>query len=146
MNTLSVTFETIDSLNIDAIAIALVANRGQLSRALSLLDWRMCGLISHYIESGDITGARNELVLLPTLGRVAASRCFFFGFGDERSLESRIEEKIDWMRSSLQSALVESCAFIFPDYPSQVTLVAHELLQGNHSFKYHGIFANNSIN
>jgi hypothetical protein len=68
----------IDALEVDALAVFVGPER-PLQGFAGYADWRMCGALSRSIRSGFFRGGADEALLLPSVGRVRASRIFCFG-------------------------------------------------------------------
>lgn len=68
----------IDALDVDALAVFVGPER-PLQGFAGYADWRMCGAISRAIRNGFFVGRADEALLIPSGGRVHASRIFCFG-------------------------------------------------------------------
>lgn len=99
--TLSIEIETRPFERVQAdIAVAGVFEddrplRGSAARA----DWRLCGLISHLVESDRITGRVGEALLMPSGGRMRTSRVLVLGLG-QRAKRSGLQVQ-DLVRDAL---------------------------------------------
>jgi len=118
--------DTLDSLNVDAIAIALSADLSQMSGALGFLDWRLCGMLSDLILSEQIKGEPGELVLLSTYGRIKAPRLFVFGWGRQINFEVTCNTQVLWMLDVLKKAHINTCAMAMPES----SVLAHKIANG----------------
>ena len=79
--TLDASFEALDGLAIDTLALFIHPDRLPLRGAAGIVDWRLCGALSTALKEGGITGKRGERLLLPTHGKVGPSRLLIFGAG-----------------------------------------------------------------
>lgn len=77
----------IDALDVDALAVFVGPER-PLQGFAGYADWRMCGAISRAIRNGFFRGGADEALLLPSGGRVRASRIFCFGLPPEVPLKA----------------------------------------------------------
>ena len=65
--------------------------RGGAARA----DWRLCGGLSHRIESGDLSGKSGEALLIGCGRALAAPRLLLLGLGDRKSFDPvRVRDEI----------------------------------------------------
>lgn len=79
--------------------------RGSAARA----DWRLCGLISHLVQTRRMTGARGDAVLVPTSGRLRAGRVLLVGVG-ARGDRSALE-----VQDLVRDAMARVCALGLTD-------------------------------
>lgn len=112
--------QTLDTLDVEALALALTTDLRPLAGALGYLDWRFCGGISRMVEAGTITGKNGEKVLMPTLGRVRAQKVFLFGWGESDRLLDGATEKLSWMKKVLDEAKVQRVAIGLPEPARQL--------------------------
>lgn len=143
MTIISSTFDAIDTLNVDTIVVGLVDGELVLNRALALLDWRLCGLISQKFRQEEVSGKNRALLQLSSGGKIAAKHCLLAGLGTTRYLASEecVETELKWLIASLNKQAITSCAFIFPDDPPQLLHSAAKLLKSPQTFNCSGIFA-----
>ena len=119
--------ETLDQLDVDALAIGLCTDLKPPHGVLSFLDWRLCGSISDLITSGAITGQTDESILLATQGRIAARRVFLFGWGERKFLANTCQTNLHRMLAELKRAKVDSCALAVPDNCDEAMKAVHHL-------------------
>jgi hypothetical protein len=112
--------QTLDTLDVDSLALALTTDLRPLAGALGYLDWRLCGAVSRMVEAGTITGAAGEKVLMPTHGRIKATRVFVFGWGDSDKLLDGATDKLAWMKKVLDDAKAQKIAFGLPEPARQL--------------------------
>ena len=74
-------FDALDTLEVETLALFMLADRRPLRGAAGIIDWRLCGELSRALMSGGITGKLGERLLMPTHGRVGARRLIVFGAG-----------------------------------------------------------------
>ncbi|HSM92727.1 MAG TPA: peptidase M17 [Anaeromyxobacteraceae bacterium] len=68
----------LDALDVDSLAVFVGPER-PLQGLAGWVDWRLCGALSHALRDRFYGGGEREALLLPSAGRVGASRVFFFG-------------------------------------------------------------------
>lgn len=73
--------ESIDSVEVDSLALGIFVDERPLRGVAGLVDWRLCGLLSRFISAGRLSGRSAERVLMPGAGRIGATRIFVFGLG-----------------------------------------------------------------
>ncbi|OGQ90992.1 MAG: hypothetical protein A2289_00770 [Deltaproteobacteria bacterium RIFOXYA12_FULL_58_15] len=64
-----------------AVAVFCFSDVRPLCGVAGFLDWRLCGAISRRIETGDFAGHVDEVLLLPSEGRLGRQLVFAFGLG-----------------------------------------------------------------
>jgi Cytosol aminopeptidase family, N-terminal domain len=69
---------TLDVLDVDALAV-LVGPERPLQGLAGLVDWRLCGALTRALRGGLFGAAAGEALLLPTGGRVPATRVVAIG-------------------------------------------------------------------
>jgi hypothetical protein len=74
-------FDALDTLEVETLALFMLADRRPLRGAAGIIDWRLCGELSRALLSGGLTGKLGERLLMPTHGRVGARRLIVFGAG-----------------------------------------------------------------
>ena len=74
-------FAVLDTLDAETLVLFLVADRRPLRGAAGIVDWRLCGELSRALQTGSLTGALGERLLMPTHGRIGPKRLLLFGAG-----------------------------------------------------------------
>ena len=90
---------TLDDLPGDSLALFCPEDVRPLAGVMGLVDWRVCGAISHILERETFTGERGDVVLLPVWGRMGPRRLFIFGIGSVTEASDEI------LRRSFENAL-----------------------------------------
>jgi hypothetical protein len=86
--------------------------RGGAGRA----DWRLCGQLSQLIQSGRLTGARGEAILIPTGGGLAAPLLIGLGLGPRNRFDAEACEALGRDAADRARRLgVNSLALPLPD-------------------------------
>lgn len=98
--------ETLDTLEgIDALCVFVSVDERPLLGLAGYLDWRLCGRLSRVLEEGFFTGAGEDSLLLPTNGRIAASRVFVLGLGRSADLTA---EKVEGALKNAAKVLTQA--------------------------------------
>jgi len=71
----------LDASRADALVLTIFEDERPLRGASGLVDWRLCGRISHLLAEGRITGKRGETTLLPPRPRLPFDRLVLYGLG-----------------------------------------------------------------
>jgi len=72
---------SLDALEVDSVAV-FVGSERPLTGLAGLVDWRLAGGLSRAILAGTVTPEHGEVLLLPSGGRLQATRVFLFGVDD----------------------------------------------------------------
>jgi len=72
------TLGALDTLDVDGLLVFVGPER-PLQGLAGLADWRLCGAISRALRTGVFEARPEEALLLPSQGRLGASRIFCFG-------------------------------------------------------------------
>lgn len=78
---LAVELERWDGAHGDLLVVHIWTDVRPLRGAAGLLDWRLCGRLSSLIQSGRLTGAEGEQLLLPLGGRLPWAAAMVMGLG-----------------------------------------------------------------
>jgi len=65
----------------DALAVGIFSDKGPLHGPAAALDEALAGVIADLRDSGEVTGAADEVTLLHTLGKIEPSRVAIIGLG-----------------------------------------------------------------
>jgi hypothetical protein len=109
------TLAAVDALDVDSIVLGLCSDVRPLGGLMAMVDWRLCGRLSHAMEAGTITGAVGEKVLFPTGGRLAVPRLFIYGWGPHVHAKNHGAELLKGMVDMLDKARVKKVAFALPE-------------------------------
>jgi hypothetical protein len=75
---------TLDALDVEAMAL-LVGEERPLQGLPGLVDWRLAGALTRTITDGHYAAGPGEALLLPTLGRIPATRVVAVGWSTEQA-------------------------------------------------------------
>lgn len=109
--------QQLDALDADSIVCGYYEDVRPLPGLMGFLDWRLCGRLSRLLEAGTITGAADEKVLFPTLGRVPAPRLFLYGWGKRTEGRDKGQERVKAMLEIVDKAKGKKVVFAFPEPP-----------------------------
>ena len=73
----------------DALLVPVPRNERPLRGAAGLADWRLCGALSTALRDGQLTGATQELVLMPARPPFAGPHIVLVGVGPVEQLPGR---------------------------------------------------------
>ncbi len=111
---------SLDAASADALALFVGPER-PLQGLAGLVDWRLAGALSRALRAGHYAGSGGEQLLLPTNGRLGASRVFCFGLpeapADEAGFRAVAYRALDaLLRAGSKSQLtaLPPCAPGFP--------------------------------
>jgi hypothetical protein len=74
----------------DLLVTPFFAEDRPLRGPASRVDWRLCGLLSEMLGRGAFAGAVEEVVLVPTAGRLRAPRALLVGLGPRDAFSPKI--------------------------------------------------------
>lgn len=105
----------LDALKSEALCIPFFEDERPLTGALGLVDWRMCGRISSLIQQGRVSGAVNEVLLIPARPRLTFEKLFLFGLGPKQAFsETTFAEGVERMLVTLTKSRVRASALVLP--------------------------------
>ena len=97
-----------DSLPLDALEVELVVagfflEDRPLRGGAGRIDWRLCGLISEMLASGDLEAQRGTALLVGAPGAFSASRIMLVGLGSRADFGVAVAQ--DLMRDAMQRCI-----------------------------------------
>ena len=105
----------LDALRCEAIALPYFSDERPLRGALGLADWRLCGLLSRMLASGQLTGEALETTLVPARPKLAVEKLFMFGLGPLSALDDASRGRAQLhMLDTLARARVRTTALVLP--------------------------------
>lgn len=78
----------LDGLDVEVFVTPFHEDERPLRGAAGLLDWRLCGRLSQLVRAGRMRGVRDEIVLVPTMGRMVFERIVMIGAGRIGSVDA----------------------------------------------------------
>ncbi len=105
----------LDRLKSEALSLPWFSDERPLRGVLGLVDWRMGGRISRLIQSGRISGARDETTLVPARPRLTFEKVLLFGLGPREDFSVEVyEETTARILETLTRARVRASAVVLP--------------------------------
>ena len=75
-------FESLGALaGLDAVCLVVFEDERPLRGFAGVVDWRLCGMLSRFLQSGFFSGAIGDALLFPAQRPFCAPRVFCFGGG-----------------------------------------------------------------
>lgn len=98
------------------------------------VDWRLNGRISHFLKEKKITGKWEEVILIPTQGRIQSPFLLLFGLGKVRDYSYlRVREIVPFLLKPIKKLSVSKVCFSLPyheDYHVDCGKLIEVLLEG----------------
>jgi hypothetical protein len=116
---LSLHTRPIERLPADVAVAGFFADDRPLRGGAGRLDWRLCGLLSRYLQEPRFSGVLDERVLMPGADRIAPNRLFLFGLGARKRYSDTMKKVVEWAPEVLKSAGCRHLALALPG-PSRV--------------------------
>jgi hypothetical protein len=91
----------IKDVDADAVIVGFHEDVRPLKGAAGLLDWLLCGALSHLIIQKKVRGTSGEVALLTSRGKIQAAMIFMVGLGPR-------EASTDSLRAAARAAAVSS--------------------------------------
>jgi hypothetical protein len=115
----------LDALRCEALALPYFEDERPLRGALGLADWRLCGLLSRMLSSGQLRGDALETVLVPARPKLAVEKLFVFGLGTRAALDDAARTRAQQhMLDTLARARVRTTALVLPGRSLQAVAAA----------------------
>jgi hypothetical protein len=110
-----VSTEGVDLQECDLLAAGLFQDERPLKGTSGWLDWRLNGLLSHFLIEKRLTGNWKETVLIPSQGRITSRLILLAGLGKVREYSSlRVRELLPFLLNALMKLEVSSFSLSFP--------------------------------
>jgi hypothetical protein len=105
----------LDVVRGEALGVSIFSDERPLRGASGLVDWRLGGFVSRQLQAGRITGARGELTLVPSGGRLPFEKVVIVGLGPSSGLDGEVfDEGCRVMLDALHRAHVRSAFLVLP--------------------------------
>lgn len=116
MLTISFTNRAFDKLDSDCSVVTVFSDQRPLLGQSSLLDWRVNGRLSRLIQSQRFEGDFEDVLLLPSEGRVKSNDILLIGLGPKTAFEtSRISSLIEKLLKTLDQMKVKDFTICLSD-------------------------------
>jgi len=110
-----VSTEGVDLQDCDLLAAGFFQDERPLKGTSGWLDWRLNGLLSHFLIEKRLTGNWKESVLIPSQGRITPRLILLAGLGKVREYSSlRVRELLPSLLDTLRKLEVSSVSLSFP--------------------------------
>lgn len=108
--------EGLDSVgNVDSLCLFVAEDERPLRGIAGYVDWRLSGRLSEVLLDGFFTGVPSDWLLVPSSGRLTASRIFVAGLGPSTNLNaSTLGEALHGVAQRLARAKVKAVALEIP--------------------------------
>ena len=105
----------IEQLKSEALCVGMFADERPPRGALGLVDWRLCGWVSRLMQSGRLSGAVGETLMLPPRPRLPFDRLLVFGLGPRDEFDAgRFEDVTERLLRTLDRAAVRASVCDLP--------------------------------
>ncbi len=104
----------LDALEAPDLVLGLFEDVRPLPGTAGLVDWRLGGQLSRFIQSGWLDGTEDELALVPTSCRIGARRLFVLGLGARKRYAKRLVRVRERLPAVLHDAGSEGVALALP--------------------------------
>ena len=111
--------EHVDGLDTDTLLLFLPDHQGPFQGLAGLVDWRLTGRLSRYLQRGWLHGGKGESHLMPAHDRLPVRRLVGIGMGPAEKLDVKaIEDLAEQAGRALAAAKAPSVACSLPGEPS----------------------------
>jgi len=112
----------LDVVKSDAMCLCLYEEDWPLRGTPGLVDWRVCGHLSRQRETGWITCAPGEVVLVPLSARLACEKLLIIGMGsmNDGLTSARVAGGLHRMFETLEKLRVHATVIHLPGRPSNM--------------------------
>ena len=105
----------LDGIQSEALAMTFFEDERPPRGALGLIDLRLCGFLSRQLIAGRLSGRLDDMVLVPTRGRLSCDKLFVLGLGEREAFDGeRYETVLGTLFSALSRAKVRSSVWSLP--------------------------------
>jgi hypothetical protein len=126
--------EGIDVQECDVLVTGFFEDERPLKGSSGWIDWRLNGLISHFLMEKRLTGEWKETTLIPSHGRVTSPMILLLGLGEVREYHSlRLRELSSYLLETLKKLNASSICLSLPyeeNYNVDCGKLAEVLIEG----------------
>jgi hypothetical protein len=126
--------DEVDLLECEVLVCGFFEDERPLRGSCGWVDWRLNGRISHFIEERKLIGRWEEVILIPTQGRLQSSFLLLFGLGKVREYSYlRVREMVPFLLRPVKRLSVSKVSFSLPyheDYHVDCGKLIEVLLEG----------------
>lgn len=113
--TLPCSLAGLDELTADTLVLCVTEEQRPLRGAAGFADWRLCGRLSRLLETGAISGATTEKLLLPSQGRLPTPRVVVLGWGRHEDLPAEATRRMEQICKTLHDLRATHVAIALPE-------------------------------
>jgi len=77
----------LDTAGAEVLACAVFSDHLPPRGMLGMVDWRMAARLSRHLETGELTGAMGEVVMIPGKPRIPFEKLLLFGAGEAAAFD-----------------------------------------------------------
>lgn len=126
--------DKVDLHECEALVCGFFEDERPLRGSCGWVDWRLNGRISHFLKEKKITGKWEEVILIPTQGRIQSPFLLLFGLGKVRDYSYlRVREIVPFLLRPIKRLSVSKVCFSLPyheDYHVDCGKLIEVLLEG----------------
>lgn len=126
--------DEVDLLECEVLVCGFFEDERPLRGSCGWVDWRLNGRISHFIEEKKLIGKWEEVILIPTQGRLQSPFLLLFGLGKIREYSYlRVREMVPFLLRPVRRLSVSKLSFSLPyheDYHVDCGKLIEVLLEG----------------
>jgi hypothetical protein len=126
--------EEVDLQECDLLVAGFFLDERPLKGTSGLIDWRLNGMLSHFLKEGRMTGEWQETTLIPSHGRVVPPFILLFGLGEVRDYSYlRLRSLFPYLFETLKNLKSAKICLSFPyegGYPVDCGKTAQVLIEG----------------
>ncbi len=126
--------DEVDLLECEVLVCGFFEDERPLRGSCGWVDWRLNGRISHFIEEKKLIGKWEEVILIPTQGRLQSPFLLLFGLGKIREYSYlRVREMVPFLLRPVRRLSVSKVSFSLPyheDYHVDCGKLIEVLLEG----------------
>ena len=105
----------LDLLRMEVLALPFFEDERPLKGPAGLCDWRLCGALSRLLVGGRVTGAHDEVTLVPGRPRLPFEKLILFGEGPAAGFDAAASERVTArMLTTLTGLRLRSVALSLP--------------------------------
>lgn len=107
--------EKVDAQECDVLVTGFFEDERPLRVSSGWVDWRLNGLLSHFLIEKRLTGDWKEVTLVPSQGRVTPRMILLLGLGKAKEYSYlRLREICPYLLETLERLKVSNICFSFP--------------------------------
>lgn len=109
---LAFTSENIDKINTELVVFMHYEDDKPFTELLGLVDWRVNGRISRFVQDKGYEGKPKEMLLLPSESRLKADQVLIVGLGKRENFhQDHINQVLDFFLQKVEDKRTESVCF-----------------------------------